>query len=95
MSDRVDGVIKRIQAIQADYWKKASAGENVEPADVLIVSHGYFSRCFVSRWIDQPLSSGETFAVDAGSVSVLGYKHNTTDEPTLLGLNLYSYLLET
>ena len=45
MSDRVDGVIKRIQAIQADYWRKASVGENVEPADVLIVSHGYFSRC--------------------------------------------------
>lgn len=50
MSDRVDGVIKRIRDLHAEYWKKASAGEEISPADVLIVSHGYFSRCECSLW---------------------------------------------
>lgn len=50
MSDRVDEVIRNVRQIHTEYWKRVSGehGKEVEDqergGDVLIVSHGHFSK---------------------------------------------------
>lgn len=46
----------------------ADSVENIDSSDVLIFSHGHFSRCFIARWCDLPLKTGYHFASDAGGV---------------------------
>ena len=43
--------------------------EEVDHSDVIIFSHGHFSRVFIARWCDFPLRAGYHFAADAGGVS--------------------------
>ncbi|KAK4052859.1 hypothetical protein OIO90_004135 [Microbotryomycetes sp. JL221] len=57
--------------------------------DVLIVSHGHFSRCFLTRWCRLPLTDGRVFVVDTGAISICGYQHGNLQERSLLGINLY------
>ena len=40
---------------------------------VALFSHGHFGRVFAARWIGQPVSLGQHFAIDAASVSILGF----------------------
>lgn len=47
----------------------ASCPEEVDHSDVMIFSHGHFSRVFIARWCDLPLQAGYHFAADAGGVS--------------------------
>jgi hypothetical protein len=43
---RVDKVIMRIKQVHADYWAKAQEASSPDRGgDVLIVSHGHFSKC--------------------------------------------------
>jgi probable phosphoglycerate mutase len=65
MTARVDRVIARIRKIHAD----AAADANMELSDVIIFSHGHFSRSFIARWCDFPIRAGYHFAADAGGVS--------------------------
>ena len=39
--------------------------------DILIVSHGHFSRCLLARWLGLPLEKGQLFSLDPGGVSQL------------------------
>ena len=71
MSDRVDRVIARIRALHRKAEEEAGgSAENADYADVIIFSHGHFSRCFIARWCDLPLKAGYHFAADAGGVSL-------------------------
>ncbi|KAI9636792.1 histidine phosphatase superfamily [Dioszegia hungarica] len=90
MSDRVDRVIARVRAIHAAAEECASKPEDIDHSDVIIFSHGHFSRCFIARWCNFPISAGYHFASDAGGLAVLGYQHMTLKEPSLMGLNWYS-----
>jgi broad specificity phosphatase PhoE len=36
--------------------------------DVLLVSHGHFSRVFLARWLGLPLPDGQKFVLDPGGV---------------------------
>lgn len=96
MCARVDRVISKIVDIHLTYGKKLidnTVQHGDQGADVVIFSHGHFSRCFLARWARLALDRGEILVIDAGSVNVGGYQHHNMEERSLLGLNLHSYLL--
>lgn len=69
ITKRVDEVIERIRGIHATYWKEVEEGKckpGTQGGDVLIVTHGHFSKCFLARWCQLPLPTGKHFIVDAG-----------------------------
>ncbi|WVR08977.1 hypothetical protein IAU60_006036 [Kwoniella sp. DSM 27419] len=90
MSDRVDRVIAKVRKIHQAAEDAVDDPVDAEDADVIIFSHGHFSRCFIARWCDLPLRTGYHFAAEAGGLAVLGYQHHTLKEPSLLGLNWYT-----
>ncbi|KDR85337.1 hypothetical protein GALMADRAFT_218430 [Galerina marginata CBS 339.88] len=83
MTNRVDGVINMVR----EYHKQYIEGVR-QDRDVVIVAHGHFNRVLISRWIRFSLCLGTHFNVEPASVAVLGYNHNSLDEPALNGLNL-------
>ncbi|KAI0756605.1 phosphoglycerate mutase-like protein [Daedaleopsis nitida] len=85
MCSRVDTVISKVRE-RHRLWKEEGEGSR----DVIIVAHGHFNRCFISRWINFPLCLGTHFNVEPAGVAILGYNHNNLDEPALNGLNLYA-----
>jgi len=48
----------------------ASCPEEADHADVMIFSHGHFSRVFIARWCDFPINAGYHFSADPGCVSI-------------------------
>jgi hypothetical protein len=72
----------------------------------MIVGHGHFARVLLCRWLDFPLKlgrlpilpsftlqmtyTGAHFNVEPGGVTVLGYNHNSLEEPALNALNLHA-----
>ncbi|KAF8078756.1 histidine phosphatase superfamily [Lyophyllum atratum] len=88
MEARVDNVVKKIR----EYHRQYKEG-GLNTRDVMIVAHGHFNRVLISRWINFPIALGTHFNVEPGSVTILGYNHNTLDEPALNALNLYATVL--
>lgn len=43
--------------------------------DIVVFSHGHFLRILAARWIKMPAETGQFWALDTGTVSVLGYEH--------------------
>jgi len=85
MAARMDLVISRVRDIHRKYFE-----EGAEKRDVLIVAHGHFTRCFVARWLEQPLILGKKLNIEPGGVAVLSYNHHSLTEPVIDGLNLYA-----
>ena len=59
---RADRVIDEVRAVEGT---------------VAIFGHGHMLRVLTSRWIDLPPSTGGRFALDAATISVLGYERET------------------
>lgn len=75
---RIDDLISRIRVIQG-------ANMNGEaPADIVIVAHGHFTRCFAKRWLGYPLDFNLNLMMEPGGVGVLSYSHHSVKEPALL-----------
>ncbi|POY75329.1 hypothetical protein BMF94_1556 [Rhodotorula taiwanensis] len=88
MRDRCDRMIKKIVDLAgAHHGKEDTEGHH---GDIVIVSHGHFSRCFITRWCQLEISQGRIFVADTGALHKLGFQHRNFDERSLLGLNLYS-----
>jgi len=85
MAKRVDGVIEQVQEIHRQYLE-----DGIGKRDVLIVSHGHFSRVFISRWVQFPLCLGTHFNVEPAGVAIMSYNHRSLKEPALNGLNIYA-----
>jgi broad specificity phosphatase PhoE len=66
MCARVDNVVKAVQDAHRSWWTSSSEARG---GDVLIISHGHFSRCFLARWLNLPLADGQKFVLDPGGVS--------------------------
>ena len=45
------------------------------PGDALVFAHGHLLRVVAARWLGLPPESGGLFALDTGTVSVLGWEH--------------------
>ncbi|KII93825.1 hypothetical protein PLICRDRAFT_36068 [Plicaturopsis crispa FD-325 SS-3] len=85
MCARVDSAIAKVRQYHKEYVE-----EGRHTRDVVIIAHGHFNRCLISRWINFPLCLGTHFNVEPGGVAVLSYNHNNLAEPALNALNLYA-----
>ncbi|EJD04062.1 phosphoglycerate mutase-like protein [Fomitiporia mediterranea MF3/22] len=83
MTKRVDKVIEKVQEIHKQFLQDGTGRR-----DVLIVSHGHFSRVLISRWVQFPMSLGTHFHFEPAGIAVLSYNHRSLDEPALCALNL-------
>jgi probable phosphoglycerate mutase len=72
VATRADKVLARLRGLLAE-------------TDVILVGHGHFSRVLLARWIEEPPSFGVRFALDPGSVTVLGDERGT---PQIQHLNI-------
>jgi probable phosphoglycerate mutase len=66
---RADGVIARALA--------AAGPETKEVARVALFAHAHILRILAARWIGLAPRDGSLFALDTGSVSVLGWERET------------------
>lgn len=71
MTARVDEVVKSVKKIHTAWANDPDRKEDDKGGDVLIVSHGHFSRCLLARWLGLPLEKGQLFSLDPGGVSVV------------------------
>jgi sedoheptulose-bisphosphatase len=71
MTARVDQVVNSIKELHSAWANDPSRQENDKGGDVLIVSHGHFSRCLLARWLRLPLEKGQLFSLDPGGVRKL------------------------
>lgn len=67
--ESVDEVGARAQSVIA----RASAATG----DVALFAHGHILRILAADWLDLPPASGQLFALDTGSISILGFERET------------------
>jgi broad specificity phosphatase PhoE len=65
---RADGVLARLRALDGR---------------VAIFSHGHFLRSLGVRWIELPIEYGRNFGLNAAAISLLGYEHQSLEEPAI------------
>ena len=65
---RADRVIARLRA---------------EEDRAILFSNGHILRVLTARWLGLPPSDGRLFLLNTESVSVLGYEHDSSDEPVV------------
>jgi len=51
--------------------------------NVLIFSHGHFSRVLAARWLSLPAIAGRYFVCGAGSLGILSFEHDRLEEPVV------------
>jgi len=51
--------------------------------DVLAFSSGHIIRMIAARWLGLPSAAGRSFYCDPASVGVLGFEHNSLEEPVI------------
>ena len=71
VSDRADRVLAHVRAMHAEHH------------NVVLVSHGHFSRVLLTRFLRLPVSAGALFDMETTGVAVLSYAHDSLDEPVL------------
>ncbi|MGU3293614.1 acid phosphatase [Williamsia sp. M5A3_1d] len=75
MSDRVDTVIEKLTPL-------------LDRGDVVVVTHGHFSRSLLARWIGSPIARGRHFTMLPASIAVLGFDGESR-QLTALGITGY------
>ena len=77
MGARADRVLARIHSVAGN---------------VLVVSSAHFSRVLAARWLGLPVTAGRYFYLSTASLSILGYEHDSIDEPLVRLWNDTSHL---
>ncbi|WFD31438.1 thymidylate synthase [Malassezia sp. CBS 17886] len=75
ISDRADRVVAVVRQQHESTHK-----------DVVVFTHGHFSRVLIARFLAMPAASGLHFDMGTTGVAVLTYGHASFDEPVLAGL---------
>jgi probable phosphoglycerate mutase len=75
MTRRVDGVIAALQP-------------RLETGDVVVVTHGHFSRSLLARWVGAPIGLGQHLTMLPASIAVLGFDGRSRNL-TALGITGY------
>lgn len=70
--EQVADVAARADAVIARLLPTLEAG-----ADCALVAHGHLLRILTARWLGLPGGTGQYFALDPGTISVLGHEHET------------------
>jgi probable phosphoglycerate mutase len=60
--------------------------------DVLVFSSGHIIRMIAARWLGLPPATGRYFFCDPASVGVLGFEHDSRDQPIVRRWNFVSQL---
>ena len=55
--------------------------------NVAVFSSGHFLRVLIARWLGLDPSAGRHFKLGTATLTVLGFDHNSTDEPVIRLLN--------
>jgi len=56
--------------------------------DIALCSHGHFGRALGARWIGLPVAAAGHLVLGTASLSVLGYEHQSPDEPAIVRWNV-------
>lgn len=87
-SDRADRVVDKIKKCHQECINELQNNPTAQAKDILILSHGHFTRVLIARFLGLPIDFGAKLVTNAGSIQVLGYQHKSLDEPSILALNL-------
>ncbi len=68
ISRRADRVVSRLKSLEGN---------------VLVFAHGHFLRVLAARWVGQPVALGRALLLSTGSISALGFSHDSADEPAI------------
>jgi broad specificity phosphatase PhoE len=68
VADRADRVVGRLKGLSGN---------------VLVVAHGHILRVLGARWVGQPAGFARHLLLGTAAVCVLGFDHNSPDEPAL------------
>lgn len=81
-----DGESPEDMAARADHF---IARVHKIAGDVLAFSSGHIIRMIAARWVGLPPAAGRCFYCDPASVGVLGFEHNSPEEPVV---RLWNYV---
>ena len=65
---RIDGLVARLKGLSGN---------------VLAFAHGHVLRVLTARWVGQPVPFGRALLLSTATVSILGFDHQTMDEPAI------------
>ena len=52
--------------------------------NVALFSHGHFGRILAACWIGSSAQTAQHFLLSTASISILGYEHNSAEEPVII-----------
>jgi len=68
VSDRADGVVKRLKAMEGN---------------VLLFAHGHILRVLAARWVNQPVPFARALLLSTATLSILSFDPHAMDEPAI------------
>jgi broad specificity phosphatase PhoE len=51
--------------------------------NLLVFAHGHILRVLAARWVGEPVAFGRSLLLSTGTVSALGFGHQSADEPAI------------